>query len=152
MEKIEAEPDYRIATCRRPERARAHGTARQSVAGLAINREQMTDRIVDVALAAAELPRGGLLLVGCCEGEPPETAALPEWTRDLVRSLGERPGWKGREGQWAESDTGRDDLPHVALRGLGKRQDLHVRKLGKWLIDTAAVASLHGVARLVLAL
>src|SRR5687768_11732121 len=110
------------------------------------------DRIVDVALAAPELPRGGLLLVGCCEGEPPDRSALPEWAADLVRSLGERPGWKGREGQWAESDTGRDDVAHIALRGMGKRDALHVRKLGKWLYETAAVASLHGVARLELAL
>ena len=110
------------------------------------------DRIVDVALAAPELPRGGLLLVGCCEGEPPERSALPEWAADLARSLGERPGWKGREGQWAEADSGREDVPRVALRGMGKRDALHVRKLGKWLYETAAVASLHGVARLELAL
>jgi leucyl aminopeptidase len=108
------------------------------------------ERIVDVALAS-DRPRGGLLLVACCEGEPPELATLPEWAGDLVRSLGERPGWRGREGQWMEADTGREELPHVALRGLGKREALHVRKLAKWLADTAAVASLHGVARLVLA-
>ncbi|HEV8629491.1 MAG TPA: leucyl aminopeptidase [Thermoanaerobaculia bacterium] len=110
------------------------------------------DRIVDVSLAPAERPHGGLLLVGCCEEEPPDTAALPPWAAELVRSLGERPGWKGREGQWAEADSGREELPHVALRGLGKREALHVRKLARWLQETAAVASLHGVARLVLAL
>ena len=110
------------------------------------------DRLVDVALATTELPRGGLLLVGCCEGEPPDIAALPEWAPPLVESLAQRPGWKGREGQWAEADTGRDDVAHVALRGLGKRDALHVRKLAKWLGETAAVASLHGVGRLALAL
>jgi leucyl aminopeptidase len=110
------------------------------------------ERIVDVAVAPADLPRGGLLLVGCFEGETPDPANLPEWARDKVRSLGERPGWKGRDGQWAETDTGRDDVAHVALRGLGKRDALHVRKLAKWLVDTAGVASLHGTGRLLLAL
>ena len=110
------------------------------------------ERIVDVTLATPELPRGGLLLVGCCEGEPPDLAALPEWAAPLVGSLAERPGWKGREGQWAEADSGREDVSHVALRGLGKRDALHVRKLAKWLGETAGVASLHGVARLALAL
>ena len=110
------------------------------------------DRILDVALATAELPRGGLLLVGVCEGEAPDTTALPDWAAPLVNSLAERPGWKAREGQWAEADSGRDDVAHVALRGLGKRDALHVRKLAKWLSETAAVASLHGVARLALAL
>ncbi|HET9769225.1 MAG TPA: leucyl aminopeptidase [Thermoanaerobaculia bacterium] len=109
-------------------------------------------RIVDVTVATPELPRGGLLLVGCCEGEQPDLAPLPEWAAPLVRSLAERPGWKGREGQWAEADSGREDVSHVALRGLGKRDALHVRKLAKWLGETAGVASLHGVARLALAL
>src|SRR5688500_7440280 len=108
------------------------------------------ERIVDVTVAtpelpgSAELPRGGLLLVGCCEGERPDLAALAEWGGPLVASLAERPGWKGREGQWAEADSGREDVSHVALRGLGKRDALHVRKLAKWLGETAGVASLHG--------
>ena len=110
------------------------------------------ERIVDVALAPSEPHRGGLLLLGCFEGEAPDTSTLPGWAADLARSLAERPGWKGREAQWAEADTGREDLPHLALRGLGKRQALHVRKLAKWLGETAAVASLHGVATLVLAM
>jgi leucyl aminopeptidase len=116
------------------------------------------ERIVDVTVAtpeppgSPELPRGGLLLVGCCEGEPPDLAPLPEWAAALVTSLAERPGWRGREGQWAEADSGREDVSHVALRGLGKRDALHVRKLAKWLGETAGVASLHGVARLALAL
>ena len=110
------------------------------------------DRIVDITLAPTGRPRGGLLLVGCCEGEPPDASLLPDWAAEPVRSLGERPGWKGRAGQWTEADTGREELPRVALRGLGKRDALHVRKLAKWLGESAAVASLHGVARLVLAL
>ncbi|HXT50080.1 MAG TPA: leucyl aminopeptidase [Thermoanaerobaculia bacterium] len=110
------------------------------------------DRILDVTLATSELPRGGLLLVGVCEGEAPDITALPEWAAPLVQSLAERPGWKGREGQWAEADSGREDVAHVALRGLGKRDALHVRKLAKWLSETASVASLHGVGTLALAL
>ncbi len=108
--------------------------------------------IVDVSLASGEQPRGRLLLVGCWEGEPPEVAALPGWAASLAASLAERPGWGGRDGQWAEADTGRAELPQLALRGLGKREALHVRRLAKWLGDTAAVTSLHGVERLVLAL
>ena len=52
------------------------------------------DRLVDVTLASTELPRGGLLLVGCCEDEAPDQAGnqapLPEWAGPLVRSLAER--------------------------------------------------------------
>ena len=44
----------------------------------------LMDRIVDVALATTELPRGGLLLVGVCEGEAPDTTALPDWITTTV--------------------------------------------------------------------
>jgi len=116
-------------------------------------------RIVDVAVSTpdriggtGEGPHGGLLLAGVFEEEPPAADAFPAAIADVLRSLGERPGWKGREGQWVEGDTGREDLPRVALRGMGKRDQLHVRKLAKWLGDVANLAALHGVARLVLAL
>jgi leucyl aminopeptidase len=117
------------------------------------------ERIVDVALATpqrlgqGEPPlRGGLLLVGCFEGEGPALDGLPADLADRARSLAERPGWKGRDGQWAEADTGREDVPHLALRGMGKREGLHVRKLAKWLGEVSAQASLQGVTRLVLVL
>jgi leucyl aminopeptidase len=110
------------------------------------------ERTVEVTVAPADHLHGGLLLVGCCEGEAPDVSALPAWAAQQVQRLGERPGWKGKEGQWGEAETGREELPRIALRGLGKRDDLHARKLGKWLGEAAALASLHGVARLVLAL
>src|SRR4051812_22658688 len=99
-------------------------------------------RIVDVALitadrigASGEGPHGGLLLVGVFEEEPPAGEAFPSPIADLLRSLGERPGWKGRDGQWVEGGSGREDVPRVALRGMGKRDQLHVRKLAKWLTE-----------------
>src|SRR5262245_25846956 len=108
--------------------------------------------IVDVTLAGPGRLDGDLLLLGCFEGEAPDLAALPEWARERVRAIARRAGWKGREGQWAEGESGRDEVGQIALRGLGKRDALHVRKLGAWLGQTAAVAALHGVGRLVLAL
>jgi leucyl aminopeptidase len=110
------------------------------------------ERIVEVTIDPSGRPHGGLLLVGCCEGEPPELSTVPPWAAELLERLGERPGWKAREAQWAEVESGHEELPRVALRGLGKRDALHVRKLAKWIGEAAALASLHGVARLVLAL
>ena len=55
--------------------------------------------------ATGEGPHGGLLLVGVFEEEPPAAEALPAAIADVLRSLGERPGWKGRDGQVAEEDN-----------------------------------------------
>jgi leucyl aminopeptidase len=110
------------------------------------------ERIVEIGIANPDRPLGDLLVIGAFEGEAPEPGRLPDGLGEVAAGLAARAGWKGRDGQVAETDSGRQDLPRVALRGLGKRDKLHVRSLDKWLRATADSAALHGVKRLVLAL
>jgi leucyl aminopeptidase len=110
------------------------------------------ERIVEIGIANPDRPLGDLLLIGCFEGEAPEAGHLPDGLGEVARALAARPGWKGRDGQVADGESRRQDLPRVALRGMGKREKLHVRSLDKWLRACADTASLHGVRRLVLAL
>ena len=110
------------------------------------------DRIVEIGIANPDRPLGDLLLIGSFEGEAPAAGHLPDGLGELAAGLAGRAGWKGRDGQVAEADSGRQDLPRVALRGMGKRDKLHVRSLDKWLRTAAEGAALHGVRRLVLAL
>jgi leucyl aminopeptidase len=109
-------------------------------------------RVVDVRLTPAAEARGELLLIGCFEGEAPDASRLPPAAHEAAAKLAGRGGWKGGVGQVAEAETGLDDVPRVALRGLGKRDSLHVRRLEKWLREAADHASVHGIAHLLLAL
>jgi leucyl aminopeptidase len=108
--------------------------------------------IVDVTLATPDRVRGDVLVVGCFEDESPDVSRLPAVAAEACSRLAGRAGWKGRDGQLAEAETGDAAVPRVVLRGLGKRDQLHVRRLEKWLRAAAEHASQHGVERLVVAL
>ena len=114
--------------------------------------EPAARRIVDVGLTTAAQAGGDLLLVGCCEGEAPEPSRLPPAAREAVARLAGRAGWKASAGQLAEAETGSEGVPRVMLRGLGKRGELHVRRLDKWIREAVDLAALHGVGRLLLLL
>jgi leucyl aminopeptidase len=153
-------PDYRIAVRGVPAgRARRLGPSPkcyQEVLDAMANpfpaSPRTPPRVVDVGLVAPGEARGDLLLVACFEGEAPTPSRLPPAARELTGRLAARAGWKGSAGQAAEGDTGDPAVPRVALRGLGKRDALHVRKLEKWLREATEHASVHAVEHLLLAL
>ena len=109
-------------------------------------------RLVELGLTLPDPASGDLLLVGCFEGEAPEPSRLPPALREAVARLAGRAGWKGTAGQLAETDSGDERVPRVLLRGLGKRAELHVRRLDKWIREAVELAAQHGVGTLLLLL
>ena len=109
-------------------------------------------RAVDVGLTTADEASGDLLLVGAFEGEMPEPSRVPPAAREAVARLAARAGWKASAGLLAEAETGDAGLPRILLRGFGKRADLHVRRLEKWVREAVDLAAQHAVGRLVLLL
>jgi leucyl aminopeptidase len=108
--------------------------------------------IVDVSLALPDAVEADLLLVGCLEGEVPDAACLPTAAAAAAARLAARPGWSGRDGQLAETELAGGPVSRLVLRGMGKREQLHVRRLERWLRAAAEHASLQGVRRLAVAL
>src|ERR1700709_1721043 len=96
---------------------------------------------VPVVVRAREALDCDFLAIACFSGENPETAGLGEtWSAAAARAAA-RPGWRGHEGQSAETgvETGGEAGPAaVALHGLGEPRKLTARKLAAWLAKAAA--------------
>jgi leucyl aminopeptidase len=95
-------------------------------------------------------PDADLLAVACFEGETPAMDGLEEGIRRAVERLASRPGWKGREEQWAQTEAGGDAGrgPVVSLHGLGAAADFTFAKLSRWLHKAAEEARQGGARRL----
>ncbi|HVS04446.1 MAG TPA: leucyl aminopeptidase [Thermoanaerobaculia bacterium] len=108
--------------------------------------------MVTISLAPLDRPTGDLLLLGCFAGEEPPMALLPDGVRAVVQELVRGGGWHGREGQHCEATMEREELPRVALEGLGKRDELDLGRLQSWLAKAVAQAARDEAQRVVLAL
>ncbi len=104
-----------------------------------------------IHVVPAGRPEADLLAVGCFEKESPPVDGMAEGIRRAVERLAARPGWKGKDDQAAQTDTGTDG-PVVSLRSLGCRQDLTAVKLARWLFRVAEDARKDGARRLTVAL
>src|SRR3982751_421919 len=85
-------------------------------------------------------PDADLLAVGCFEGEAPTVGAMEEEIRRAAGRLGSRPGWKGKEEQWAQTEVsaapgaagGGGVGPVISLHGLGPRESFTFPALSRW--------------------
>ncbi len=110
-----------------------------------------------IHVVPAGRPDADLLAVGCFEGEAPALEALGEEIRRAVERLASRPGWKGKEEQWAQTEVpgapgaegggGAGDLV-VSLHGLGARESFTYAALSRWLYKAAEEARQGGLRRL----
>ncbi|PYQ55655.1 MAG: hypothetical protein DMF53_27635, partial [Acidobacteria bacterium] len=57
-----------------------------------------------IHVVPAGRPEADLLAVGCFEGEAPTVDAMGEEIRRAAGRLASRPGWKGKEEQWAQTE------------------------------------------------
>jgi len=85
------------------------------------------------APSPAPFPDGEVLIVGCFEGEEPSIDGLPEALAEAVAQSAARPGFAGRDKQCAERSVDGAPVPTVAVRGLGKRDELNARRFASWL-------------------
>ena len=102
-------------------------------------------------------PDADLLAVGCFEGEAPTVDAMAEEIRRAAGRLASRPGWKGKEEQWAQTEVaGAPGAPGaeggggpvVSLHGLGPRESFTFAGLSRWLQKAAEEARQGGLRRL----
>jgi leucyl aminopeptidase len=100
--------------------------------------------------SGAALMEPGLVVVGTFEGEPPETAGLPDAIAEAARRLAGRPGWRGHEEQRAEA--GLDGGPVLVLQGLGKRARLTAQSLARRLRDAVDGGQKNGFDSIAVAL
>ena len=93
------------------------------------------NEMADLAVTAPSETRADLLLIGVFEGELPPVGGLPEALASSANRLANRSGWMARRGRCIETSLDRDDSPvaALALRGLGKRNELDRFKLDSWL-------------------
>ncbi len=106
--------------------------------------------LAPIHVVSAGSPDADLLAVGCFEGEAPTVDGMDEGIRRAVGRLASRPGWKGTEEQWAQTEApgaGGGSLV-ISLYGLGSRQDLTFPKLSRWLYRAAEEARQGGARRL----
>ncbi|HSK79610.1 MAG TPA: leucyl aminopeptidase [Thermoanaerobaculia bacterium] len=106
----------------------------------------MTD-IASVHVASRERPEADHLVVGCFEGEAPDVSGLAEGVREAIGRLSGRTGWRGKDEQLAQTDTG-PDSPVVSLLGMGAKKDLTYAKLSRWICRLAEDARVSGARRL----
>ncbi|MFL6231788.1 MAG: leucyl aminopeptidase family protein [Thermoanaerobaculia bacterium] len=103
-----------------------------------------------IHVVPAGRPDADLLAVACFEGEAPAVDGLEEGIRRAVERLASRPGWRGKEEQWAQTEAegaaGRG--PVVSLHGLGAAADLTFAKLSRWLHKAADEARQMSARRL----
>ncbi|HSU84659.1 MAG TPA: leucyl aminopeptidase [Thermoanaerobaculia bacterium] len=106
-----------------------------------------------IHVVPAGRPDADLLAVGCFEGEAPAVDAMEEGIRRAAGRLASRPGWKGREEQWAQTEA--EGAPGaggesrvVSLYGLGPRQDFTFAALSRWLHKAVEEARQGGLRRL----
>lgn len=96
-------------------------------------------------------PDADLLAVGCFEGEAPTMGAMEEEIRRAAGRLASRPGWKGKEEQWAQTDVSAAEGgggPVISLHGLGPRESFTFPGLSRWLQKAAEEARQGGLRRL----
>jgi leucyl aminopeptidase len=105
--------------------------------------------IASIHVVSGSRPEADLLAVGCFEGEPPAVDGLTEGARKALERLAVRPGFKGGEEQWGQTEEGPDG-PVVALYGLGARGEFTGSKLRCWLTRAAEDARHGGLRRLTL--
>src|SRR5215813_1844987 len=114
-----------------------------------------------IHVVPAGRPDADLLAVACFEGEAPAVDGLEEGIRRAVERLASRPGWRGKEEQWAQTEAaaapgaegpgaagGAGVGPVVSLHGLGAAADLTFAKLSRWLHRAAEEARQAGARRL----
>ncbi|HEX4955573.1 MAG TPA: leucyl aminopeptidase family protein [Thermoanaerobaculia bacterium] len=93
-----------------------------------------------------------LLVIGCLEGSPAVPDGWPPAIARAVSGLGARPGFRGSEGQCAETALEDSPVAAVALRGLGAAGEVDELALECWLRRTVEQARTNGVSRLAVAL
>jgi leucyl aminopeptidase len=101
-----------------------------------------------IHVVSAGGPDADLLAVGCFEGEAPAADRLEEGIRRAVERLASRPGWHGKEEQWAQTEVAGDGGPVVSLHGLGAAGDFSFARLSRWLQKVAEEARQGGLRRL----
>ncbi len=102
-----------------------------------------------VSLAALETLAADLLLVGCFQGEAPPTAGAPPDLASALERLAARSGFRGKENQHVETLIGgASGVSALAVRGLGKREQLDAVTLRGWVCSAVDAARRNGVARL----
>jgi leucyl aminopeptidase len=100
-----------------------------------------------IHVVPAGRPDADLLAVACFEGEAPAVDGMEEGIRQAVERLASRPGWRGREEQWAQTEAGAGG-PVVSLHGLGAAGDFTFARLSRWLYKAAEEARQAGARRL----
>jgi leucyl aminopeptidase len=100
-----------------------------------------------IHVVPAGRPDADLLAVGCFEGEAPTADAMEEEIRRSVGRLASRPGWKGKEEQWAQTEAASGG-PVVSLHGLGPRESFTFAGLSRWFQKAAEEARQGGLRRL----
>ncbi len=112
------------------------------------------NEMADLAITAPTETRADLLLIGVFEGELPAADDLPEALVDSANRLATRSGWTARRGRCIETGVEVEDSPItvLALRGLGKRDELDRFKLDRWLQSAIDDALAHGLEQLALRL
>ncbi|MEA2601627.1 MAG: leucyl aminopeptidase [Acidobacteriota bacterium] len=106
--------------------------------------------IASIHVVSGDSPEADLLAVGCFEGEAPAVDGLSAGGRQALERLAARPGFKGGEEQWGQTEEGSGG-PVVALYGLGARQEFTGSKLQRWLARATEDARHGGQRRLTLA-
>jgi leucyl aminopeptidase len=86
-----------------------------------------------------------MILVGCFEGEHPDTQGLGEELRRTLERLAARSGWKGKEDHLAQGEL--PGGPVVSLCGLGKSGDFSFQKLANWISRLSDHARVGGGRR-----
>ncbi|MEE8138241.1 MAG: leucyl aminopeptidase [Thermoanaerobaculia bacterium] len=105
-----------------------------------------------VRVASAGKARAELVVVGCFEGQAPDTERLKTPAANAVRRSVERTGWRGREGQVVRAQASEKKSELVTVHGLGRRQDFDARKLLGWLQKLTADADREGYGEMLVAL
>jgi leucyl aminopeptidase len=100
-----------------------------------------------IHVVPAGRPDADLLAVACFEGEAPAVDGMEEAVRQAVARLASRPGWKGKEEQWAQTEA-EPGGPVVSLHGLGAAADLTFARLARWLYKAAEEARQGGARSL----
>ncbi|MCH9648160.1 MAG: leucyl aminopeptidase [Deltaproteobacteria bacterium] len=90
--------------------------------------------------------------IGCFEGEAPLSSRWPEKYRVAVAQLTDRPGWKGKSGQVAETQTSEGRPQAIGLWGLGARHRFTGPLLNAWLEQVTSRAKANGSPRLAVVL
>ncbi len=106
--------------------------------------------IASIHVVSGSRPEADILAVGCFEGEAPAVDGLTEDGRRALERLASRPGFKGGEEQWGQTEEGAGGMV-IALYGLGARHDFTWPKLLRWINRATEDARHNGLRRLALA-